>query len=317
MKKDALLFLFALITISFLSCNEGGKKAEDETAALADTSILSKYNYDWFDNYWQNSCKSVGGMGNFIVRHSLADSMINHYDSIYDKDDSNHSINALLNEYWIDSCTIFAIASYLKTTAKYDGVRISFGCSTVTETGTYPSQQYQNTSTIFIYPTTVSATPGHKDSTEIVIPVSGCSTPSKYIKPYTEASGKMFVFDKIYRKHPRLSDPILKDSLSKGVWIDSCLIYFLEKFIKENSDTLDGVNIKLAAYFGNEADPTLPRGRLYKNQSTIIIVPTSPDISNRNNHIDNWEIIELLMKKKAKKLSGALNHGELCPKSCD
>ncbi|HMJ46125.1 MAG TPA: hypothetical protein VK498_02285 [Ferruginibacter sp.] len=314
MKRYLPLFLVALISILFYSCSNDEKKSEEkETTGVAYTSTKEKYNFEWFENYWGNSCDYVGGMANFVIRHTLADSMINHYDTIYDKDDADQSINALLNNYWIDSCTIFAISKYLKTTAKYDGIRFSFGCSTIKEPGSYPGQQYQNTSTIFIYPTTISAT-GHKDSTEIVIPVPNCTT-SNYIKPYPEASGKISVFDKIYRKRSKPGNPALKDSLSQGVWIDSCVVYFIEKLIRENKDTLDGVNIKLAAYLGNET--TSPRGKFKPHQSTMIIVPTSPAQGDPNTHIDNWEIIEILMKKKAKAFSAGLNHGELCPNKCD
>ena len=308
MKKYIIIPVSMLLSIALHSCNNNENKSDlKEISAKTDTS--KEYNFDWADKFLQSNCSNPEGIGNFLISHSLADSMKNHFDSIYRKDDSRRDINAFLKNYWLSSCAIIDISSYLrKNSDKFDGIRINFGCSAINDYNSYPNQQYTNKTTFFIIPTVHSAN-GHKDSTQAMIPLPSCPNGCEFIKPYSEVSTKIAVFDKVYRKYNLSSRIALKDSLSKGIWLDSCVISFIADLLLKFPTILDGVNLVTGAYFGNE--PKVPNGLFRKNQSTIIIVP-----SNIITHSDNWDIIEAFMSSK--RVSGTgLNHGQLCPEICD
>ena len=314
MKKNLLLIFCTLLIVCILSCN-GDEKEQDGKKTVSTTAKISTYNFDWIDKRSDNICESHGGAGNFIIGSTLSDSMINHFDSIYRmQDDHQTKVRAFDSSYWIDACTVSAIAKFLKTSTKHDGIRIYFGCSLKPDLS-YNSDQYKQKTTLFIFPTqpqtsTNSDMSEHGDDL-IQIPTSGCAIKSNYLKPPGNANSEIEAFNKTYRKSTTLAR-LQKDSLSQAIWIDSCVIYFIDNLLKSNNGIVDGINIRTAAYFENFNKPV--KGRWKKNQSTIIIVPSSLD---HGRHIDNWDIIDALIAQKKRRLSGALNHGELCPQVCN
>lgn len=226
MKKFFIPLSILLQVFTLFSCNGDGK---DKTAIVTpevitpvDTKNVS-FNFSSFDMAAPNRCLLAGGMANFIIEESAARPMLNDFERIYKKDDTGKPVNALSNNYWIDSCTIFRIASFLRSSKKYDGIRIYLACSEKEDPQSYPGEQYKNKSTLSIFPTKYRSNPStgksnHYDD-RIAIPLTGCSSGSEFIKPAAIANPMIASFAKIYRKEtqPQLQQ---KDSLSVSVWID-------------------------------------------------------------------------------------------------
>ncbi len=319
MKKIIKAYFYVTVLVCFYSCNNASKEAPaDKENPTATMDNAAKLNLDDLNLFTDSVCIDAGGLANFIISETFARSMMVHYDTIYGRDDSHRPINAMKNNYWIDACTINAIASFLKSSGRHDGIRIKFGCEKDDDTATFPGQQYKKKTTFFIFATTIRpnpsdpSNPDHTNDNSLTIPISSCTNGSEFIKPFAYANEKMLAFDKTYRKHLAPGGRALKDSLSFGVWIDSCVISYLDKLIKTPRLQLDGVNVKLGAYF--EKIPNL-KSQVYSNQSTIMMVPTSPDGTS---HRDNWEVtgaFEAAFQKKF--FNRALNHGQLCPNQCN
>lgn len=313
MKKITQILFAVVVLANFYACNGSNSKSEKENSTTDNTGLNVSGNFPWVINTLDSICLEGRGMGNFIISSNTADSMINHFNTVYGNYSNGNRIDALKREYWIDSCTIFAISSFLKSSGIFDGIRIHFGASTINDPRY--SAPYQNQSSIFIYPTTKSQK-GHKDSLEILIPKhSLCTTSSPYIESYATAGNKISVFERIYHQNSPAPADSQNYSLSKGVWVDACVIYYMENLIRSSDSTLDGIRIYTAAYLGNET--RLPRGAKAKQASTIIMVPTTPDGAN---HKDNWDIIKeiiIQLKNKYKIMGAGLNHGELCPQQCE
>ena len=310
MKKIRLILSAVLILISFYACNNGEEKKTD---SINENLASQKIDLSWVASTLDSLCADGNGIGNFILDSAKADWMIKKFDTVYGKDRGGENIGALIRDYWIDSCTIYAVAAFLNSSSAFDGVRFNFGASTINDSGTYPKPPYQNKTTFFIIPTGKSAT-GHADSSHILIPQLGnCASPFEFIKPFSVASSSIAVYENVYHKNA----PVGKDSsLSKGIWIDACVIRYMATIIKKSGATVDGISVHTAAYTGSET--RLPRGTKQKYASTIVMVPTSPDGAN---HSDNWavikEIIIQLQKKNVAAFGAGLNHGELCPTSCN
>lgn len=313
---NKILFIASAVLLLLLSCNNNSDNAENSKESKTDTQKVAGKDLSWIDPYLTDGCiLHAQGMRNFLIPSTLSDSMIKHFDTTYKVDDSKKDIKAMSNSYWIDSCTISAIADFLRQSKMHSGVRIYFGCS-LNEDPNLGTDQYKKRTTIFIFPTKERVSPDpikiseHEDDL-IQIPANSCPLKSEYLKPASGASPEIGEFNKVYRKS---TAPVKfqKDSLSQAVWVDSCVIYFIQKTLRSFSSITDGVNIRTAAYFDNYTGTV--RGRFKPNQSTIIIVPSSPD--NNNSHIDNWEIIDAILSYKSIKGAG-LNHGELCPQICN
>ncbi len=301
--------LLLLISILFLySCNEKKNDTEEEKPAPV-SEVTAEHNFDFLEEFPDGYCANAGGMANFIITKSLADSMTNNFDSIYKKDASKNDIKAMQNKYWLDTCTILAISKFLKDSVdSFDGIRISMGASTINDNGYGASNPFKNKTTLIIYPTKKSDS-GHVD-VNIPILSKACNQQSEYIKEFPKASSEMNVFIKKYYGKVKPND--ITYTLSKGFWIDACVVHFIAAIIRDKSQEIDGINIKAAAYFGNEG-VKVP-GKIAKKQSTVVLVP-----STGPNHDDNWEVIEKMFSNKRffALFGGALNHSQLCPQLCD
>jgi hypothetical protein len=307
--KKLLGIVLPLLICFFYSCNNVENK---NTAALADSSNTEANKIDRVDDFLTKGCDSAGGLANFLIDSLHAVDMIKNFNDIYKRDDKHADIRAFLNSYWIDSCTITSIATFLKKSNRYDGIRIYFGCALVDSAG-YDNDPYKKKTTLFIYPTykrkvTDPKMSEHMDSLE-VMPTDNCSLHCEYIKPPTFATSEIYEFNRTYRKS---TAKVQKDSLSKSIWIDSCVIFTIQNVLRNFSTDVDGVNIRTAAYL-----PSFTKtisGKIYKNQSTILIVPSSPSNGGKD-HLDNWNIIQKILDKH--NYGSALNHGELCPQVCN
>jgi hypothetical protein len=307
-KKLGKLINLVVMISCLHACNNPESKNDEST--LQDSSGVAKRDLSWVNDFKARGCELAGGMGNFVVDKTLADSMIHHFDTIYKVDDTHTDIPAFRDTYWIDACTISAVADFLRNSHNHDGVRIYFGCGLEDDPG-YGTDPIKRKSTIFIYPTTKripsrANKSDHLDGDPSQISIGNCA-PSDYIKPPHLSVPEIEQFNIVYRKS---SGPAArqKDSLSRSIWLDSCVIYFIDEAIKANSNVVDGINVKGAAYFKNFPKPI--RGKFKPNQSTLIIALSNND----NTHSDNWDIIEEVKNKFFR--GGGLNHGELCPDDC-
>lgn len=321
MKKHYISFIVLFAALAMLSCNENGKSKSETATPEVNTPVdtaAKSFNFSSTQMASINRCMLAGGMANFIIEESAAKQMMNDFDRIYKKDDAGKPVNALLNNYWIDSCTIYRIASFLRTSKKHDGIRIYLACAENENPQAYPGEQYKNKSSLAIFPTKFRTNPGTGKSTHsddrIAIPLPGCSSGSEFIKAPAVANPMIAAFSKVYRKDTKPQSE-QKDSLSVSVWIDSCVVFALEDFIKNNpAHLLDGAHIKLAAY--SSKDQARRPSQKHHKQSTLIIVPTNPGRGGLG-HEDNWHIIDAFIKEKNWAPPGGLNHGELCPQKCD
>ncbi|MBS1753654.1 MAG: hypothetical protein R2765_01430 [Ferruginibacter sp.] len=312
--------LFRVFTIAFLyncicSCNGSGggntNPPNDSIPTNVSANTDSLEICEGIDN--TDLCNGAGGIANIIIETSKAQTLFNNFNTIF-KTEGGKPINAFEPVYWLDNCTVEGIATFLKTqkdpaTGKaLDGIRIFFGCETK-DNPKYGTDPYKRQTTINIFPTyfekaTAPNISDHKTSKQKITITGICSSP--YLQDYNTADLQNKEFEKIYRKGG------IKDSLSKSVWIDACVIYTLVKLLKLPKANIDGVNINMAAY-----DNSYPRlSRLKDNQTTVILVPTR---LNGTKHENFWDIIECINKKIEKMgllPSGGFNHGELCPNNC-
>jgi hypothetical protein len=329
MKNEKISFLvFFFIAAIILSCNESGRGKNTtlndssglyEKISKSDTTDVLTRKAQLLSDYLDEHCVSAGGMANFIISETNARLMTDKFDEIYGLDSDNERINALERNYYVDACTIRAIATFLQSEQRYDGIRIHFAAATINNPTSYPKRPYQNKTALYFYPTqrsTVSGSTQHNDRTSILIPLPSCAVTRNYIKPFApSATNEIAVFKSLYYQRASTSDTTNK-ILSKGVWIDSCVVNAMAKAIDLSGGSIEGINIKTAAYLGNESNP--PLGKTARNQSTFIFVPVV-------NGVDNWKILNKLIglkemqwkkRKEAKSFINALNHGELCPSRC-
>ncbi len=315
MKKAFLVFSIAVMFSCICSCNGNGGNNENPSNDSIPTNVSA--NADSFDICEgfdpADLCNNPGGIGNLIIKTSDAQKLFNNFTNFF-KTENGQLINAFEPVYWLDNCTVEGIATFLQThkdpaTGKaLDGIRIFFGCETK-DNPKYGTDPYKRQTTINIFPTyfeqsTTVNISNHKTSKQKITLTGICSSP--YLQDYGTVELQNNEFEKIYRKGGT------KDSLSKSVWIDACVINTLVKLIKLPKANIDGVNVNMASY--DKSYPLLTR--LRENQTTVILVPTK---LNGTNHENFWDIVDCI-NKKIEKMGwmppGGFNHGELCPNNC-
>jgi len=320
MKKFLLYYAAFLFFILLYSCNgDQAKNQEKSGDSGSNDSKLVLHPFDKDDTAFFKICDSAGGLANFLVLKQEALKMMGDFDYIYKEDRAVYPVNALLNNYWLNAREISDIAQYLKQANKYDGVRIYMACALDPDEVTYKNQAYQNECTVFIFPTIKRNPPlgnplktDHQTDQNSQLHTMPYASKCRYIKEFNVALPFITKFDELYRKNPMMGEkPQKKDALSKSVWVDSCVIYALDRILTAYSAELDGANIILGAY--SKKNPKCP-SQLYPTQSTILLVPT-----NRGGaHQPNWDIIDLYTKRVQKIFgAGGFNHGELCPQQCE
>lgn len=308
MKRNyRILFAFVTSVIVF-SCNESGSTKEPELKVDSTNTNTSAP---------EEALTDCSGTGNFFISSTEAQDMIKHFWGIYRKDSAGREIEPLLDSVWIDSSIIVSLASFLDSSDQHDGVRIYNGAYSTLDTTNHPGQKYPNESTVVLVPTITRTNPAqgqsaHQDDyTKFTMPSSSQKTGFRnYNLSKKEVETLKLKFQKLYRLEKNSDDLYSKrDSLSRAVWFDQCVIIKLAKFLKDSKNHLDGVRIYSAAY--NSFSSRTGDSQNKPNQSTLLMVLTSVG------HNDNWGFLDSKYMKDDKFKMASYNHGELCPKICD
>lgn len=308
MKRNyRILFVFVLITTVF-SCNQSGStKGSESKNGTANISTIAP----------EEALPDCSGAGNFFIPSSEAQKMVQHFCDIYRKDSAGREIIQLLDSVWIDSSIIISLASFLSTPDSHDGVRIYNGAYSVLDTTEHPGQKYPNESTVVLVPTIARTNPApsqsaHQDDfNEFPMPAGYIRTEFKnYNLSNNEVRSLKVKFQRLYRLEANENDIDSKrDSLSRSVWFDRCIIIKLAQFLKDPKNQLDGVRIYSAAY--NSLNDYARSSQKKSNQSTLLMVVTSVG------HVTNWKFLDNKYMNDNKFKIAAYNHGELCPKICE
>lgn len=318
MKRNYRILFAFVISVILFSCNGSSNKDAniDSTHTTTNVDTVGETDFEKLDKLSIEICKDAQGLANFFVLKDDVLDMKKDFVNIYKQDGSGKYVEAVPDSFLLDACTISDIATYLLKN-KNDGIRIFMNCELVADNTSYPNQQYKNKAGIFIFPTIYDSNISDPNKSKHItdknstLHEQACAVKSPYIKAWTsDVENKIAKFDNLYRKNPIGSETsIKKDAFSQAVWIDSCVIFTLDRILKKFSLTHDGICIHLGAY--KKIDPKRPSQK-YDTQSTMIIAITIKDV----NHTSDWDIIDKYMKLKMF-APGAFNHGELCPKICD
>lgn len=301
MKVLKPLIRFAFFGLLFYSCSEGDKKSaeqagNDTTVAPIDSSTeisaAGKKKFGWLkDSIAAGHCLDAGGLGNFIIDPLISQQMIDKFRELYGKDSYNVEIPGFKKNLWLSAATLKSLAKYLSFNPKYDGLRFYFGA------------EVNGDVTLCIFPTEYNNGSGtHADTWDFLKP----DIPDDFLKPYGDMSKKMDRYITMYQsKKP--ANTTTGISLSKSVWIEACVFRYMQEIIKRYN--VDGYNIKLACYLGNEPNPPASAKDL-KHASTFIFIPTGIGIAKDRS---DWALLKKLI---AFNDLPNLNHGELCPRYC-
>lgn len=305
-----VIFAILMLTIFLIGCNfdnKNNKKVEDTTP------LTSSFNFSVFFK-----CKNASGLGSFIISPDTAQLMIDTFNKYYDKV-GNDNIKLLLDKYWLDKCTIYSIANFLRSRDSFDGVRFCLTANRSVD----PNQDlyqgvYKNKTSLAIIPTYGSkdeTKKGHQDGTEMFDTLN-CSNAKLYFKNIVTVYSEMNVFDKVYRNNLNTRNNFLL--FSKSIWVDKCVILAMEAFLNSPDSKFEGLSVHMAAYLGNELNKPLGMENGKHQQSTLIFALTE----NKNGvQESNFSFLynAFLEAKNKKEFEGdyRFNHGDLCPKSCD
>ncbi len=298
--KTSIQILFSFLFIIFISsCNNKDSKKE-KSNDVVDMQTVGVEDLDPKFLAFDDVCNAAG-IANVAIRRTLADSMMKHFKDIFIK--PSEKINIVKDSFWVEACTIKAVAEYMDTAKDITGLRIVFAAEKVNS---------QNVMKIFFVTTQQYVADKNRkdDKWDNSIPnLESCNDYKKYFSKFRDAVEQIKLFDSAFRENKvPTSSYAIKDSLSKKVWIDECVIKALAKFMKA-APTVDGINIKLGAYFSK--DTSFHNNQMYNNQSSVILVPTTKKL-------DDWTIVEKIYKRVMnKRFDQALNHGSLCPQDCN
>lgn len=317
MKKYFLILSVAILNICLIACNGSGDNGNQNSNNAQNTAEPPNpcYGIDKID-----LCKDAGGIANIVIESTQAKKMIQNFKDIFKKE-GGADIRAFEPVYWLDKCVINGVADFLRsrrdptTGQKFDGIRIYMACELSDNAG-YGTDLYKRRTAVYIFPTineapTGTRTSNHKTIQQKISLTGTCS--SFFLQDYATAYPQHKAFDTIYRKEGTTK---LKDSLSRSIWIDSCIVFTLQKLANLRYANIDGININMATY--DKTIPVAVPGRGGRDiVSTVILVPTHMVGSARK---DYWDITDCLFNH-AKALGWAppsgLNHGELCPQICN
>ena len=308
MKRNYRILFALVISIIVLSCNQSSSTKEPELKVDSTNTIASKP---------EEALLDCSGTGNFFISSNEAQKMIKHFWGIYRKDSAGREIKPLLDSVWIDSSIIVSLAAFLESSDQHDGVRIYNAAYSTLDATNHPGQKYPNESTVVLVPTiTRTSTPQgqsvHQDDyTKFQMP-GGSKVPDfkNYNLTKPEVETLKVQFQKLYRLETNPDDLYSKrDSLSRAIWFDQCVIIKLAQFLKDPNNHLDGVRIYSGAYdsFSSRTGDSQNKS----NQSTLLMVLTSVG------HNDNWKFLDNKYMNDNKFKMASYNHGELCPKLCD
>lgn len=287
------LSIFILV-VFFISCsnNTENKTAPKSVEQNSDTAgIILKL------------CTNCS-IANVEIDSATAQKMINHHDTTYRKDQYYKS--TIPQKFWIDACYISTLLSYISKNPQLniDGISFYWGSDK------NKSDKVQ----LFMTPTSKTQTSKRKAlwPNNIIPAVGGCipQYPNYENNKSGIADPMISHFNKKHRRDPLIGKP-KKDSLSVGVWMETCVLECISNTIKSNpSLRLNGISVYNAAY--SEKAGNIP-GQHYANQSSVVIVFSK--LNDSGETVDDFRIGQELLKYN-KIPWKALNHGTLCPDSC-
>lgn len=299
--KKLFLFCLPLVILILVCCNNTEDKDDVNPKEGTAFSIMSDEDFVIAKDFCEES-----GSGNFIIDPALAQDLIRHFDTVYRGAGTPQTQPDLRPNYWVDSCIVFALDTFFRDSARFDGAWIIFGADD-------ESRQYKTN--VFIVPTIYDApTKRHINQWDVNIAGNNC-VQTNYFSSMLNAQPKIGEFRRHYRKDGTASE---KDSLSKKVWINKCVFKSLAAIIKlhatspDTLDHLDGISIQSAAY--RIKTPALS-SQVHPNQSTIVIVTTRKG-DGEGTHDPAWDITNKFYQFLVVKKRLVYNHGELCPNSC-
>ncbi len=313
-------FCFSIVSFLLIACNanDSGKKTSEPITMSTEAMDPIDNNIN-ADSIWENCNESLGSI---VIKRSVAESLMKHFDTVYRGFGSAKPNLALVDSFWVDSVVVVSMADVLVRYPDYDGIRVHFGTQ----------GDAKKTATIILCPTSPrvssSSNKGHEDkwSQEIMIPAGANPSFKNFIhsdaaNPRNSVDFRILgpmgtSFEKEYRQKPASGGMANRDSLSKAVWFNRCAILILSEFLKTPANRLNGISIYAGAY--KDSSTNTNHTQAYLNQSTFIIVPTT---FIPGGHTDNWKIIPNSFMKNGKfKImfdDNGFNHGELCPNSCN
>ncbi len=301
MKKFFLITLAAPL-LFIMSCNNSNKQPTDRVITNGDSSAsgsgpsgVSPDAMTAADKILKAAC-TMPGTDDFIIDSAKAKEMMDSFETIFRKVDGK-----LSRSTWIDSCLIVSLADFLDST-DYDGIWV------------YNGAKKDKESSVLLIPTKQ----GTKHPADLGASFADCS-PTEYEHHRlgtTEKKKMLHRFNKVHRKATKEDDYSTAKikSLSRGMWVNECVIILLANLLKIDTLKLDGVRIHSASYFKNDGPPFKPNGRFEAKQSSFVLVVTNS--GGHKVHIDNWAIIDKFIKKYGI-LPGGYNHGDLCPTTCE
>jgi hypothetical protein len=294
--KSILQNLAVFLAAIYLS---GCESQERKTSSNAEQTKAVVFEASESDTTLKKDFCRESGAGNFLISRTEGEKMINHFKSIYTKDRNGTFLPGVQLTFWVDDCTIHALKNLLYwNEGEFDGVRVVFAAF---------DDQNKTTSFYFV-PTKRDQSDRqetrHPEEWNYSINLTGCASTS-FFSSHQGAITNIQRFGRIYAEKPADTGSPVRDSLTQKCWINKCVIRSLSDILTRHSSTLDGVNIKLAAY---ERINSLAGGQHKENQSTIILVPAAA-----GSHDDVWAVNEFFIQSKD--LSG-YNHSQLCPQFC-
>ncbi len=280
--------------MALIACNNQNGEKKGSTARSGDDSLR----IDEEDSILVNDFCQKSGSGNFLINPVEAQDMVRNFDRIYRMTGTPSPKPNLQTDYWVDSCIIFALDNFFRDSTRFDGAWILFGAD--------PDQKK---TTIFIVPTSGIASGFHEAVWDTNIPGTTCAAVD-YFLTKNAARPKADQFRQYYRQE----NAILKDSLSRKVWVHQCVFRSLAAILRRYSggtDPLNGISILSAAY--RAKNPSVS-SQVYNNQSTIVIV-TTRKVDAPGSHTPAWDVSSKYYTL-SKKTKAVYNHGELCPNAC-
>ena len=242
----------------------------------------------------------------YYISQTEGEDMIDQFKKIYRGSGAGSQMRDLRDSFWMDSCVFMSLHRFLSSSNGYDGVRFFMAGKGKSELLIVPTKKQAN------------QTANSKHSNEWgsrVSLTSKCAGLFKNInlgKNLSEAAinnfGERFREEGI--RGNRGSAKV--DSLSAGVWMDTCVIATIANILRNPAHHTDGIMVLAAAYQalqGNASD----LGQFKQNQSTLIFVPTSK-VGGAD--VPQWDILKN-PNATTKAILGGFNHSQLCPQICD
>lgn len=293
MKQKFLRISLGLFFVTgFWACNA----PEDKKAPVIEKQDTAKTTTPVKALITRDACD---GVGNLTVSDDTAKVMIRTYDSIYRKAGTPNERRNLTKSVWIDGMLIGSLADFLESSQgrSYDGVRFMNTATSI-----------NRESSVHMVPTKMGATADNHMNDwgpgKFSLRDGSLLNFINYNTRQDVAFNLMGNFDRLYRTETNI--PLNKNPLSSGVWISKCVFLSLRDLIDIPNENLNGIKLIMGAY-NHFIVPKIP-GQFNQFQSTLIIVPTSPDGSER------WDVI----KQRTNWIKDAgYNHGALCPQVCN